>query len=126
MAIASRQDRRKKRHVRVRRKVKGTAGVPRVCVTKSGRHIYVQVIDDVTSSLGSVSLMQVTTNNKGLKDSGRKSFCNIESAKALGKQVGEALKAKGVTKVCFDRGGYEYHGIVQALADSVRECGIEF
>ncbi|MCD6384147.1 50S ribosomal protein L18 [Candidatus Sumerlaeota bacterium] len=126
MATLTREEKRKRRHLRVRQKIKGTPERPRVCITKSRRHLYVQVLDDVSSEKGSISLIQLTTNTQEFKKSGRKSFRNIEYAKILGKKTGELLKKKGITKIAFDRSGYIYHGIVKALADSIREQGIEF
>ena len=122
----SREERRKRRHLRIRRKIRGTPERPRLCIKKSLRHIYAQVVDDVSNPNGSVSLLIATTNTKEFKSSGRKHFCNMEYARLLGHKVGELLKQKGITQVVFDRSGYPYHGIVKAFADAVREKGINF
>lgn len=126
MSTLTREEKRKKRHLRIRQKIKGTPECPRVCIKKSRRHLYVQVLDDVTSEKGSISLLQLTTNTREFKASGRQCFRNTEYAKILGKKVGELLKEKGITKIAFDRSGYKYHGIVKALADAIREQGINF
>ena len=126
MTTSTRQETRAKRHLRVRRKVRGTSERPRLCVCKSTRHLYVQVIDDMASARGSVSLMQLTTNSKEYKSSGIKNFCTREMAVALGKKIAQELKVKGIDAIVFDRSGYKYHGVVKALADSVREAGISF
>ena len=126
MTVITKEQQRKKRHKRVRRKVKGTADRPRLCVYKSRLHLYVQLLDDVSSHNGSKSLVQMTTNTKEFKSSGRKSFRNIEHAKIIGAKLSALLKEKGIEKVAFDRSGYQYHGVISALAESIREQGIQF
>ena len=106
----------------VRKKVVGTAERPRMCVHKTLKHIYVQVVDDA----GGVTLAFVTTNTKGQKAGGKKNFCNLATAKLVGQQIAEKAKAAGVTAVVFDRGGYAYHGIVKAVAEAAREAGLKF
>ena len=110
----------------MRRKVHGTAERPRLCVFKSLRHIYVQILDDMVSDKGSKSLLQVTTNTKEFRGSERESFGSIEQAKILGAKLCDLMKQKGITKITFDRSGYKYHGLVKALADTLREGGIKF
>jgi large subunit ribosomal protein L18 len=105
---------RARRHIRVRAKVKGTAERPRLVVFRSLKHMSVQLVDDVKQS----TLFTVTDN--GL--AGKKS----EKSVAVGKRVAEKAKAAGITKVVFDRGGYQYHGRVKAVADGAREGGLEF
>ncbi len=126
MGRLSREERRNKRHLRVRRKVRGTPERPRVCIYKSRRHLVVQVVDDVSSTDGSISIVQVTTNTSENKKTGMKSFRTIEQGKILGSKLGEQLKAKGISAVTFDRSGYMYHGIVKSFADAIREQGISF
>ena len=127
MTTLTRQDKRKKRHVRVRQKVRGTAARPRLCIYKSCRHIYVQALDDVSSPAGSLSLMQICTNSKDFKASKeKKTFCNKDNAKLLGVKVAEILKGKGIETIVFDRSGYKYHGVVKILADTIREAGVQF
>ena len=107
-------------HDRIRKKMQGTAERPRLNVYRSLNHIYVQVIDD----LHGTTLVSASTA-EGKKEN-RSTGGNVASAKAVGKVIAERAKAKGVTKVVFDRGGYIYHGRVKALADAAREGGLQF
>lgn len=125
MAILTREERREKRHLRVRQKIRGTPLRPRLCIFKSRRHLYAQVLDDMSSSQGSKSLLLLTTNTKEFKTTGRKSFRNKEYGKILGKMVGETLKEKGIERVVFDRSGYPYQGVLKAFVEAVREQGIK-
>jgi large subunit ribosomal protein L18 len=105
-----------RRRQRVRKHVSGTTERPRLSVFRSLKHIYAQIIDDSTGkTLASAS-------STSLKIPGG----NIDGAKAVGRAVAEKAKEKEITKVCFDRGGHQYHGRVKALADSAREAGLEF
>ncbi|MEG0794188.1 MAG: 50S ribosomal protein L18 [Bacilli bacterium] len=108
---------RVRRHLRVRKSISGTKDVPRLNVYRSNNGIYVQVIDDLTgTTLASSSNVELKIKNGG----------NIETAKIIGKDIAlKCLKLK-ITKVVFDRGGYQYHGRVSALADAAREAGLEF
>jgi large subunit ribosomal protein L18 len=124
--VVSREEARKRRHLRVRKHVVGSTEKPRLCIKKSHRHIYVQLVDDLVGGHGSVSLLQVTTNSKEFKESGRKSFGNVEYAKVVGSKLGKLAKKKGIKRLVFDRSGYPYHGIVKACAEAVRAEGIEF
>ena len=112
-------------HDRIRKKLQGTSERPRLNVYRSLNHIYVQVIDDLSGK----TLVSASTA-EGDKAEGKKaerpSGGNVASAKAVGKAIAERAKAKGVTKVVFDRGGYIYHGRVKALADAAREAGLQF
>jgi large subunit ribosomal protein L18 len=118
MGIASsgaRDTQRQLRHMRVRKKVAGTAERPRLVVFRSDKHIYAQLVDDDAGrTIATVSTLKV--------GSGKKS----EKASEVGKQVAEIAKDKGITRVVFDRGGYKYHGRVKAVADGAREGGLEF
>jgi large subunit ribosomal protein L18 len=107
-------------HDRIRKKMQGSAERPRLNVYRSINHIYVQVIDDLHGK----TLVSASTAEGKKED--RKSGGNVASAKAIGKAIAERAKAKGVTKVVFDRGGYLYHGRVKALADAAREAGLQF
>jgi large subunit ribosomal protein L18 len=107
-------------HDRIRKKLQGTADRPRLNVYRSLNHIYVQVIDDLHGE----TLVSASTA-EGKKEE-RRTGGNVASAKAVGKTIAERAKAKGVTKVVFDRGGYIYHGRVKALADAAREAGLKF
>ena len=105
-------------HVRIRRKVRGTAERPRLAVFRSVAHIYAQVIDDNAGA----TLVSASTVDKGGKANGG----NVAAAKAIGKLVAERAKDKGIKSVVFDRGGFLYHGRIKALADAAREGGLEF
>jgi len=112
-----------RRHLRIRRKVHGTAERPRLCLHKSLRHLYAQLVDDNAGR----TLLQLNTDRKALKESsGKKSFRNKEWAKRLGKEIGELACKAGIRKVVFDRGGYLYHGCVKSFADAAREAGLQF
>lgn len=115
------QDRRRKRHQRVRKSIFGTADRPRLAIYRSGKHLYAQAIDDYQrKTLFSFS----TTAEKFRKVSPKGT--NVESAKKLGELFGSELVKKGVKKIVFDRGGYRYHGRVKALAEALRGTGVEF
>lgn len=107
-----------KRHKRVRSKVSGTPECPRLNVFRSEANIYAQVIDDVNS----VTLASASSLDKSIEAYGG----NAAAATAVGKLIAERAKAKGIENVVFDRGGYLYHGRVQALADGAREGGLKF
>jgi len=107
-------------HERIRKKLLGTAERPRLNVYRSLNHIYVQIIDDLKGAT------IVSANSAEGKKGERPTGGNVASAKEVGKAIAERAKAKGVTKVVFDRGGYIYHGRVKALADAAREAGLQF
>ena len=110
---------RYRRHLRVRRKVSGTAERPRLVVYRSLKHIYAQLVND---DLG-VTLLAVGDSSKEIEVEGGG---KVARGKAVGKLLAEKAKAAGVTRVVFDRAGYRYHGRVQAVADGAREGGLEF
>ena len=113
----SRNEQRKIRHARVRNKVVGTEACPRLNVFRSNSHIFAQIINDEKgTTLVSSSSVELKIKNGG----------NVEGAKLVGKDIAEKAKKSGITKVVFDRGGYQYHGRVEALADAARENGLEF
>ncbi len=115
---------RQKIHSRIRKKIAGTAERPRLNVYRSVNHIYAQLIDDSKQcTLVSASSLEAGKENDGKKHI---SGGNLASAKQVGKLIAERAKEKGVKKVCFDRGGYLYHGRVKALAEAAREAGLEF
>ncbi len=122
MKAIEKLQKRERRHKRVRRKVVGTPERPRLCVFRSAKHIYAQVVDDLQgqtlASTSSIKLGKVAESEK----EGRK----ITLAREVGKQIADLAKKKGIQKVCFDRGGYLYHGRIAALADSARKNGLEF
>ncbi len=119
--MVSRVDTNKKRirrHKRVRGKIFGTAQKPRLCVFRSLKNIYAQVIDDENGkTLASASSLDKEFNQYG---------GNKEAAKLVGQAVAKAALEKGITEVVFDRGGYIFHGRVQELADGAREAGLKF
>lgn len=120
VAIKRRQA-RVKRQVRVRQKVRGTVERPRLCVFRSAKHIYAQIIEDTTGT----TLVSVCTSAKDVAD-GVKYTGNIEAAKAIGAAIAKKALEKNITQVVFDRNGFLYHGRVKALADSAREAGLSF
>ena len=109
---------RKRIHRRIRRKLAGTSERPRLAVFRSVAHIYVQVIDDSKGA----TIVSASSVDKSNKTNGG----NVVAAKAIGKLVAERAKEKGIKQVVFDRGGYQYHGRIKALADAAREAGLEF
>lgn len=112
---------RARRHRRVRKHVRGTAERPRLCVFRSARHTYAQLVDDDAGR----TLAAAGSHERGLLPEGS-SRANAAAATAVGKAIGERAKAAGVTRVVFDRGGYLYHGRVRAVAEAAREAGLEF
>ncbi len=112
---------RKKRHLRVRNKISGTAEMPRLCVYRSLNNIYCQIIDDVKG----VTLASCSTKEKAVAAE-IADMTKTEAAKAVGAAVAKKALEKGITAVVFDRGGYLYTGRVQALADGAREAGLKF
>jgi large subunit ribosomal protein L18 len=112
---------RLKRHLRVRKKIEGTTVRPRLNIFRSSKHMYAQIIDDANR----VTLVSASTVDKELSGSIGNGG-NLEAAKQVGALIAKRAKEKGIDKVVFDRGGYLYHGRVQALADAAREAGLEF
>lgn len=116
---------RKKRHLRVRKKVKGTLERPRLVVFKSNKHIYAQLVID--SPVGPCKVITgASTLSPEIREEVKATKGKIEKAKLVGKLIASRVQAKGFKKVVFDRGGYKYHGRVKALADAAREAGLEF
>ena len=109
---------RERRHLRVRRKVSGTAECPRLCIYRSNSNIYAQIIDDVAG----VTIVSASTLDKEVKT--KKS--NKEAAKEVGALIAKKAIEKNIKTVVYDRGGYIYHGIVKELAEAAREAGLEF
>lgn len=124
MAQLTRQERRERRHKRVRKRVFGTPERPRLNVFRSVKHIYAQIIDD-TQGHTLVSASSLDKEIKALRD-GKNHGGDIEAARLVGELIGRRALEKGITKVVFDRGGYKYHGRVKALADAARSAGLEF
>ena len=115
----SRNEMRKKRHLRIRNRLVGTPSRPRLTVFRSGKHIYAQVIDDVNG----VTLASASSNQK---DNKLTNGGNIEAAAVVGKLVAEQALSKSIETVVFDRSGYLYHGRVKALAEAARTAGLKF
>ena len=117
MAKLSRNDRRLKRHLRVRKTISGTAACPRLNVFRSNAHIHAQIIDDVAgTTLVACSSVSLKLENGS----------NVEAAKLVGTKIAELALTKDIKKVVYDRGGYIYHDRVKALAEAAREAGLEF
>ncbi|XP_062110982.1 large ribosomal subunit protein uL18c-like [Humulus lupulus] len=119
----TRQEDRIARHARIRKKVEGTTERPRLCVFRSNKHLYVQVIDDTKMhTLASASTVQKPISEEFDYSSGP----TIEVARKVGEVIAKSCLEKGITKVAFDRGGYPYHGRVEAIASAAREHGLDF
>ncbi|MDR3617656.1 MAG: 50S ribosomal protein L18 [Candidatus Obscuribacterales bacterium] len=115
-----RKQNRLKRHMRIRRRLAGSQERPRLCIYRSNKHIYAQIVDDASAK----TLVTASTLDPELKALTKTWDC--ESAKAVGELVAKRAKAKGVSAVVFDRGGYIYHGRVAAVAEAARESGLDF
>jgi large subunit ribosomal protein L18 len=113
-------EQRRIRRYRIRKKVQGSAERPRLSVFRSARHIYAQIIDDIQGA----TLVAASSREAGEAKAEAKGKTSMGAA--VGKLIAERAKAKGISKVCFDRGGYLYHGRVKALADGARAGGLEF
>jgi len=112
-------DGRRRRHLRVRKKVRGTAARPRLAVFRSTKHVYAQVIDDVGGrTLASASTMEAAVRSGATG--------TVDAAKSVGERIAARAKEAGVDTVVFDRGGFKYHGRVAAVADGARSGGLEF
>jgi large subunit ribosomal protein L18 len=124
MKITNRDDRRQRIKYRIRKRVRGTAERPRLSVFRSVTHIYVQVIDDLAGqTLASASSVEAAVKAK-LTDGA--SAGNVKGAAVVGETIAERLKAKGISKVVFDRNGFLYHGRVKEVAEAARKAGLEF
>jgi large subunit ribosomal protein L18 len=110
-----------RRRFRVRANIRGTASRPRLSVFRSSKHIYAQLIDDLTGVTLAAASTRTSTVRGEVPYGG-----NIKAAVAVGRAIAEAAKAKGITQAAFDRGHYRYHGRVKALADAAREGGLQF
>jgi len=117
----SRNVTRQKRHYRLRKHLSGTPERPRLAVFRSNKHIYAQIIDDVSRS----TIVAASTMEKAIS-SKLKSTSNIDAAKQIGAAVAKKAKEKGIESVVFDRGGFIFHGKIKALADAAREAGLKF
>ena len=122
MRIKTKEDRRDRIKYRIRRRVRGSVERPRLTVFRSNKHIYAQLVDDSISR----SLLTVSDLQKDLAAAVEAAESKVDRAKIVGAAVAKACLAKGITKVVFDRNGYQYHGRVSALADAAREGGLDF
>lgn len=112
---------RVKRHMRIRRRLIGSQERPRLCIYRSNKHIYCQIVDDSTAK----TLVCASTLDPELRSKLSKTW-DRESAKSVGTLVAKRAKEKGISKVVFDRGGYIYHGRIAAVAEAARESGLDF
>jgi large subunit ribosomal protein L18 len=124
MRIKTKEDRRDRIKHRIRRRVQGVTGRPRLTVFRSVAHMYVQVVDDTTGR----TIASASTIEPALKDAlpQKATGGNVDGAKAIGKTIAERLLGQGVKRVVFDRNGFLYHGRVKAVAEAAREAGLEF
>jgi large subunit ribosomal protein L18 len=124
MRIKTREDRRTRIKLRLRKRIAGSELRPRLTVYRSLSHIYVQVIDDLTGK----TVASAATTEPALKSglTGKTRGNNKAGADFIGHTIAQRLKEKGITKVVFDRNGYLYHGRIQAVADAARKAGLEF
>jgi large subunit ribosomal protein L18 len=117
----SRNDVRRRIHVRIRKKIQGTARRPRLNIFRSLNHIYAQLIDDEQG----VTLVSASSLDKEIRPQNR-SGGNVAGAKTVGTEIAKRAKSKGIETVVYDRGGYRYHGRVKTLAEAAREAGLKF
>jgi len=110
-----------KRHQRIRKSLLGTKDKPRMCIHRSHKNLYVQIIDDISNS----TIVSFSTSDKQFKDT-CKWGGNTEAAKKFGAYLSKETQKKGIERVVFDRAGYLYHGRIKALADAARETGLKF
>jgi len=124
MIIKTKKEKKERIRLRQRKRISGTPERPRLAVFRSEAHIYTQVIDDTVGK----TIAAASSVEPSLKSafSGKVRGSNLEGAKAVGAAIAERLKAKGVTKVVFDRGGFLYHGRIRAVADAARAAGLDF
>lgn len=109
---------RERRHIRVRRKISGTSECPRLCVYRSNKNLFVQVVDDTKG----ITLVSASTLDKEIKTK----HANKEAAKEVGNLIAKRALEKNIEAVVYDRGGYVYHGVVKELAEAAREAGLKF
>ena len=117
----NRNETRKKRHLRIRTKISGTTEKPRLNVYKSNKHMYAQIIDDLTGH----TLVSASTLDPELRDK-VDGITKTEAAKMVGELAGRRAMEKGITEVIFDRSGYIYHGRVKEVAEGARQAGLQF
>ena len=118
--MKTKEESRRKRHRSIRKRISGSPERPRVTVHRSSKNLFVQVVDDTVSR----TLCSFSTLDKAIRS--EKKANKTQLAQKLGEQAAAQLKTKGIQKIAFDRGGYQYHGRIKALADSMRQGGIQF
>lgn len=118
MKVQTKKEYRQRRHLRLRKKISGTAERPRMSVFVSNRHLYVQFIDDTASN----TIAQCSTHSEALAGA----HSTVDTARKLGQMAGQLALEKGIKEVVFDRGGFTYGGRVKVLADAAREAGLKF
>ncbi len=121
LSLESKDVKRRRVHVRIRRRLRGRAQAPRLNVYRSLNHIYAQVVDDAAGH----TLLSVSSRDKDVRKS-LKGGGNVAAAKVVGQALAERAKSAGISSVVFDRGGYAYHGRVKALAEAARAGGLKF
>jgi large subunit ribosomal protein L18 len=112
---------RRRIHKRIRQKISGNVTRPRLCIYRSSKYIYAQIVDDSQGN----TLVAASTAEKVVRGD-LKQAGNIQASKVVGKAIAERAKAKGIETVVFDRGGYLYHGRIKAVAEAARESGLKF
>ena len=122
MSVTTKEGVRERIHRRIRKKIAGSEARPRLAVFRSQTHIYAQVIDDQAGQ----TLCSASSLDKEAKSEGLRRGANVAAAKAVGSLIARRAKEKGVEAVVFDRGGFQYHGRIKALADAAREGGLKF
>jgi len=121
ISLTDRASERRRIHKRIRERISGSSIRPRLCVFRSSKYIYVQIIDDTQGK----TLVAASTAEKEVRGDA-KSAGNIQASKLVGKAIADRAKAKGIETVVFDRNGYLYHGRVKAVAEAARESGLKF
>ncbi len=120
--MAKRLGGRERRHLRIRKKIKGTPERPRLVVFRSNRHIYAQIVDDIAGR----TIAGACGSSKAIAERIKEDKERFAESRAVGELVAKRAIEKGITKVVFDRAGYRYHGRVKALAEAARKAGLEF
>jgi large subunit ribosomal protein L18 len=121
ISLIDRSSERRRIHKRIRAKISGSEKRPRLCVYRSSKYVYAQIIDDAQGK----TLVAASTVEKEVRGD-TKQGGNIQASKLVGKAIAERAKAKGIETVVFDRGGYVYHGRIKAVAEAARESGLKF
>jgi large subunit ribosomal protein L18 len=113
---------RERRHLRIRRKIRGEAGRPRLVVFRSNKHIYAQIVDDIAGK----TLVGVCGSSKSVSDKVKGDEERFSESRAVGEEIARRALEKGIERIVFDRAGYRFHGRIKALADAARKAGLQF